>query len=225
MAIPDAQSIMLPLLELAGDNHIHRLRDVVDFLADHLRLTDEERRKRSSEGQQSRFEKVRAEPAQGRMQIRVARLSARRASRGQKGREAREEREVQVELRWREVELADPDRKEAALKLCLVHVREETQPTGAERLELVPAALAHRGLAPGAEDGLQGGVPGAPDGGADRAGGDDQRGDRVAADGDDAAGSGHAGAAAGDAVSKSPPCGTSRPTASWSRRKTSGGRC
>ena len=81
------------------------------------------------------FDWVRAEPAQGRLQLHVARLSARRASRGQKGSAAREEREAQVELRWREVELADPDRQEAALKLRLVHVREQTQPEGAERLE------------------------------------------------------------------------------------------
>ena len=40
-----------------------------------------------------------------------------------------------MELRWREVGLADPDRQEAALKLRLVHVREQTQPEGAERLE------------------------------------------------------------------------------------------
>ncbi len=57
-----------------------------------------------------------------------------------------------------------------------------------------------RGLAPGAEGGLQGGVPGAPAGGADRAGGDDQRSDRLAADTDDAAGTGHAGIAGGHAV-------------------------
>ena len=31
MAIPDMQSILLPLLELAGDNHIHRVRDAVDL--------------------------------------------------------------------------------------------------------------------------------------------------------------------------------------------------
>ena len=61
------------------------------------------------------FDWVRAEPAQGRLQMHVARLSARRASQGQKGSAAREEREEQVELRWREVELADPDRQEAAL--------------------------------------------------------------------------------------------------------------
>ncbi len=65
---------------------------------------------------------------------------------------------------------------------------------------LVPAEVAHRGLAPAAQDGLQGGVPGASDGGADRAGGDDQRGDRMAADGDDAAGPRHAGTAGRDAV-------------------------
>ncbi len=55
MSIPDIQSIMLPLLELAGDNHTHRLRDAVDLLADRLGLTDAERRERISEGQQSRF--------------------------------------------------------------------------------------------------------------------------------------------------------------------------
>ena len=33
MAIPDYQSIMLPLLELAGDDQIHRVRDAVDLLA------------------------------------------------------------------------------------------------------------------------------------------------------------------------------------------------
>lgn len=55
MAIPDIQSIMLPLLELAGDNHTHRLRDAVDLLADRLSLTEEERRERISEGQESRF--------------------------------------------------------------------------------------------------------------------------------------------------------------------------
>ena len=55
MAIPDTSSIMLPLLELAADNHTHRVRDAVDLLADRLRLTDEERRARSSDGQSPRF--------------------------------------------------------------------------------------------------------------------------------------------------------------------------
>ena len=55
---------------------------------------------------------------------------------------------------------------------------------------VVPAALAHRGLAPDAQVRLQGGVPGAPHGAADRAGGDDQGGDRLAAGRDDPAGTG-----------------------------------
>lgn len=55
MAIPDTPSIILPLLELAGDNHTHRIRDAVNLLADSLGLTDEERRTRSSDGQSPRF--------------------------------------------------------------------------------------------------------------------------------------------------------------------------
>ncbi|MDE0108039.1 MAG: restriction endonuclease [Bryobacterales bacterium] len=46
---------MLPLLDVARDQEDHRLIDAVDLLADRLRLTDDERRKRSSEGQQTRF--------------------------------------------------------------------------------------------------------------------------------------------------------------------------
>ena len=42
---------------------------------------------------------------------------------------------AQVELRWRAVALPDPDKAAAAARLNLVHVREETQPEGAERLE------------------------------------------------------------------------------------------
>ncbi len=81
------------------------------------------------------FETVRAEAAQARLEIHVGRLSARRGSRGQKGREEREERAAQVELRWQAVELPDPERGAAAARLNLVHVREETEPEGAERLE------------------------------------------------------------------------------------------
>ena len=55
MVIPGIQSIMLPLLELAGDNNIHRFRDAVDLLADRLRLTDDERRERTPDGRQKRF--------------------------------------------------------------------------------------------------------------------------------------------------------------------------
>ena len=55
MAIPDIQSIMLPLLELAGDGNTHRLGEAVDVLADRLRLTNEERQERPPSGQATRF--------------------------------------------------------------------------------------------------------------------------------------------------------------------------
>ena len=81
------------------------------------------------------FDAVRAQEAQARMEIHVGRLSARRGSRGQKGSEARAERVAQVGLRWKGVELRAPEGGEAGVKLNLVHVLEETEPEGAERLE------------------------------------------------------------------------------------------
>ncbi len=44
MAIPDIQSAMLPLLQLAADAGTLRFRDAVELLADRLRLTKDERR-------------------------------------------------------------------------------------------------------------------------------------------------------------------------------------
>ena len=44
MAIPDYQSIMLPLLKLAGDGGEHSLREAIETLADEFVLTDAERR-------------------------------------------------------------------------------------------------------------------------------------------------------------------------------------
>ena len=43
MAIPDYQSIMLPILILAGDGEQHKFRDAVETLALHFNLTNEER--------------------------------------------------------------------------------------------------------------------------------------------------------------------------------------
>ena len=43
MSIPDYQSLMLPLLELAADGQEHALRDAVEALSDRLGLTDAER--------------------------------------------------------------------------------------------------------------------------------------------------------------------------------------
>lgn len=42
MPIPDYQTLMLPLLQLAGDNHEHTLREATDKLALEFKLTDEE---------------------------------------------------------------------------------------------------------------------------------------------------------------------------------------
>ena len=55
MALPDYQSIMLPLLELAADNQIRRVHDAVDLLARQFRLTDEEKREVIPSGRVSRF--------------------------------------------------------------------------------------------------------------------------------------------------------------------------
>lgn len=55
MAIPDFQSIMLPLLELAGDGEVHSIHEAVEVLADHFSLSEEERTKLLPSGQQPRF--------------------------------------------------------------------------------------------------------------------------------------------------------------------------
>ena len=42
--IPDFQSLMLPMLRFIGDNQEHSKKEVVEFLAKEMKLTDEERR-------------------------------------------------------------------------------------------------------------------------------------------------------------------------------------
>jgi len=39
MAIPDYQTIMLPLLKFAGDGQEHSLRETIDFLSDEFELS------------------------------------------------------------------------------------------------------------------------------------------------------------------------------------------
>ena len=65
----------------------------------------------------------------------MTRLSARVSTRQKQAREEREERVASVELRWQGVQLRDPHRRGEAVRLNLVHVREEAEPQGAERLE------------------------------------------------------------------------------------------
>jgi len=56
MTIPDYQSIMLPLLKLAGDRQEHSLREVIEALADEFYLTDEERKELLPSGRQATFD-------------------------------------------------------------------------------------------------------------------------------------------------------------------------
>ncbi len=56
MAIPDFQTIMLPLLRFAADGKEHRVRDSIDGLADHFGLTEAERRDMLPSGQQPTFD-------------------------------------------------------------------------------------------------------------------------------------------------------------------------
>jgi restriction endonuclease Mrr len=44
MAIPDYQSIMLPLLLFAGDGNEHSLREAIESLAERFSLTDAEKK-------------------------------------------------------------------------------------------------------------------------------------------------------------------------------------
>ena len=44
MAVPDYQSLMLPLLTIANDRQEHSLSEVIDVLALQLGLTDDDRR-------------------------------------------------------------------------------------------------------------------------------------------------------------------------------------
>ena len=55
MAIPDFQTIMLPLLKIAGDGNEHYIHDVVDELAQLFQLLEEEKTQLLSSGQQPIF--------------------------------------------------------------------------------------------------------------------------------------------------------------------------
>jgi restriction system protein len=56
MAIPDYQTIMLPLLKLAADRQEHSLREAIDTLAEDFGLTDNERRELLPSGRQPTFD-------------------------------------------------------------------------------------------------------------------------------------------------------------------------
>lgn len=56
MSIPNYQTVMLPLLELLSDGMEHSLRECIDALADHFRLSREERSDLLPSGQQPVFD-------------------------------------------------------------------------------------------------------------------------------------------------------------------------
>lgn len=55
MAIPDYQSVMLPLLRFSGDGQEHSTREAIDSLADYFKLTEEEKTELLPSGQQATF--------------------------------------------------------------------------------------------------------------------------------------------------------------------------
>jgi restriction system protein len=55
MAIPDFQSIMLPLLQFASDQKEHSLREAIEQLAEDFALTDDERKELLPSGRQPAF--------------------------------------------------------------------------------------------------------------------------------------------------------------------------
>src|ERR1700730_4834338 len=55
MALPDYQTLMLPVLKVAGDGQEHRIGDVVNQLAREFGLTEEEQQQILPSGRQATF--------------------------------------------------------------------------------------------------------------------------------------------------------------------------
>ena len=56
MAIPDYQTIMLPLLKFAGDGKVYSKHEAVEYLANEFELTEEERKELLPSGKQGLFD-------------------------------------------------------------------------------------------------------------------------------------------------------------------------
>ena len=112
-------------------------------------LVRAKRNRTQGPGQPKLFDRMRAQPAQGELQIEVERSSARRSTRNQAACKLREAHTATAQLRWKTVELRGPSGAEAPLRLQLVHVCEESAPAGGEALgwflltTLEVATLAH----------------------------------------------------------------------------------
>jgi restriction system protein len=55
MAIPDFQTLMLPVLEFHHDGREHSIREVVDAMAKQLNLTEQEKKQTLPSGRQERL--------------------------------------------------------------------------------------------------------------------------------------------------------------------------
>lgn len=53
--VPDFQSIMLPFLQMAGDNQEHSISEMMEYLADHFDLSQQDLDERIPSGRQTRF--------------------------------------------------------------------------------------------------------------------------------------------------------------------------
>jgi len=56
MGVPDYQSLMLPLLQLASDGRVHRLREAIDALGNGLQVAPEDRKQLLPSGVQRTFD-------------------------------------------------------------------------------------------------------------------------------------------------------------------------
>lgn len=56
MTVPDFQTLMLPLLKIAGDGQEHRLGEIIETLADQFHLSDEDRKEMLPSGKQAKFD-------------------------------------------------------------------------------------------------------------------------------------------------------------------------
>jgi restriction system protein len=58
MAVPDFQTLMLPLLKVAGDGHRHTLAEAVEQLAEEFQLSDDDRTQLLGSGQTRLYNRV-----------------------------------------------------------------------------------------------------------------------------------------------------------------------
>jgi restriction system protein len=56
MAVPDYQSLMLPLLKIAADRNEHNLSEAIELLAHHLKLSEQDQKELLPSGKQRKFD-------------------------------------------------------------------------------------------------------------------------------------------------------------------------